>query len=213
MVNPLHLFRDVNALRTVWRALVASDAMAGLAELRHAAVVTDKESAASAAVVLVLTVTGHIPLVDTFVVMQQDGGYVYPVWAGHTILAVVAGDGLVLHHQGCRLLQEGKFVIRQRMQGRIGAQVVLQMLHISHTAENSQHTGKTSGKAERPRCHALPGFALFQLCDDVVVYFGEPSAQQRFHNDGGDVPLRQFAVEVFGIDVDARCVPPVKVVL
>lgn len=176
MVNPLHLLRDVDALRTVGRTLVAPDTVAGLAELRHAAVVTDKESAAGTAVVLVLTAAGHIPLVDTFVVMQQDGGYVYSVRTRHTILAVVARDGLILHHQVCRFLQEGELIFRQRMQRRIGAQVVLQMLHISHTAEDSQHTGKTSGEAERPRCHALPGFALFQLDDDVVVYFGEPSA-------------------------------------
>lgn len=176
MVNPLHLLGDVDALRTVGRTLVAPDAVAGLAELRHAAVVTDKESAAGTAVVLVLTAAGHIPLVDTFVVMQQDGGYVYSVRTRHTILAVVARDGLILHHQVCRFLQEGELIFRQRMQRRIGAQVVLQMLHISHTAEDSQHTGKTSGEAERPRCHALPGFALFQLDDDVVVYFGEPSA-------------------------------------
>lgn len=175
MVNPLHLLRDVDALRTVGRTLVAPDTVAGLAELRHAAVVTDKESAAGTAVVL-LTAAGHIPLVDALVVMQQDGGYVYSVRTRHTILAVVARDGLILHHQVCRFLQEGELIFRQRMQRRIGAQVVLQMLHISHTAEDSQHTGKTSGEAERPRCHALPGFALFQLDDDVVVYFGEPSA-------------------------------------
>jgi hypothetical protein len=55
VVNPLHLLGDVDALRTVGRTLVAPDTVVGLAELRHAAVVTDKESAAGTAVVLVLT--------------------------------------------------------------------------------------------------------------------------------------------------------------
>ena len=117
MVDALHLLRDVDALRTVGRTLVAPDTVVGLAELRHTAVVTDKESAAGTAVVLVLSVTGHIPLIDTFVVMQEDGRYVYPVWAGHTILAVVARDGLVLHHQVCRFLQEGELIFRQGIQG------------------------------------------------------------------------------------------------
>ena len=98
MVNPLHLLGDVDALRTVGRTLVAPDAVAGLAELRHAAVVTDKESAAGTPVVLVLTAAGHIPLVDTFVVMQQDGGYAYSVRTRHTILAVVARDGRIFQH-------------------------------------------------------------------------------------------------------------------
>ena len=35
VVYPLHLLGDVDALRTVGRALVASDAMAGLAETGH----------------------------------------------------------------------------------------------------------------------------------------------------------------------------------
>lgn len=162
MVNPLHLLRDVDALRTVGRTLVAPDTVAGLAELRHAAVVTDKESAAGTAVVL-LTAAGHIPLVDALVVMQQDGGYVYSVRARHTILAVVARDGLILHHQVCRFLQEGKLIVRQGMQRRIGAQVVLQMLHIGHTAEDSQHTGKLPAKRNAHDATLCPDSRCFNL--------------------------------------------------
>ena len=125
VVYPLHLLGDVDALRTVGRALVASDAMAGLAETGHTAVITYEERTTGTAVVLILTVTGHIPLVDTFIIMQQDGRNVDAVRARHTILTVVAGDCLVLHHQVCRFLQESKLIVRQRVQGRISAQVVL----------------------------------------------------------------------------------------
>ena len=79
VVNPLHLLRDVDALRTVGRTLVAPDAMAGLAELRHAAVIVHKECTTGASVVLILSVAGHISLVDALVIMQEDGGDVYSV--------------------------------------------------------------------------------------------------------------------------------------
>ena len=124
--------RNVNALRAVGATLVAPDAMAGLTEFRHVAVITYKVGATGTAVVLVLRAFGNVSFVQAFVVVQQDGRDVYPVGARHTILTVVARDGVELHHAVGRLLQESELVIAQWLQRAVGAQVVLQVFHACH---------------------------------------------------------------------------------
>ena len=145
-------------------------AMIRLTQAGHTAVVAHEKGTAGFPVVVIPLVAGHVPFVDTFIIMQQDAGDVQPVGAGHAIVAVVAGDSLVLHHQVGGLLQEGELFVRQGLQGRIGAQVVLQMLHVGHAAQYGQHAGEAACEAERPRGDAVLRFTLLQLRDDVVVY-------------------------------------------
>jgi hypothetical protein len=51
-------------------ALVATDAMVGLSQLRHATVIANEEGTTGLAIVLVLLALGYIALVDALVVMQ-----------------------------------------------------------------------------------------------------------------------------------------------
>lgn len=102
VVDTVQFFWYVYALGAMWRALVAADAMTCLTEFRHTAVITDEECLTCLAVVLGLLTFGYIALIDTFVIVQQDGGNVKPVGAWHTILAVIAWYCGILHHQvGC----------------------------------------------------------------------------------------------------------------
>ena len=98
------------------RALIASDAMAGLAEFRNAPVVTHQERAACFPVIGVLLAGSNVPFVQAFVVMQKDGWNVDTVRAGHAILAIVARDGIELHHQSGCFLEEGELFIRQGLE-------------------------------------------------------------------------------------------------
>lgn len=41
---------------------------------------------------------GNIAVVDAFVVMEEVRRNIYPVWTGHAILAVGAGDVLAVLH-------------------------------------------------------------------------------------------------------------------
>ena len=84
-VDAVELGGDVDLLGAVGGALAAADAMVGLAELRDAAVVAYQEGAAGLPVVLSLVGFGDVPLVDAFVVVEEDSRDVEPVGAGHAV--------------------------------------------------------------------------------------------------------------------------------
>lgn len=102
-IDAVHLSGNVDALRTMGHAPLAADAMVGLAQLRHAAVIPDEERTAGFAVILILRF-GHISLVDAFVVMGKYGRYVDTKRTRHTVLAIIARNGRVLHEQIRRMM-------------------------------------------------------------------------------------------------------------
>lgn len=120
-INPLHLLWNIYSLRAMRAALVAADAMVGLAKFRNAAVVAYQVGTAGFAILLVLRVFDYVSFIEAFVVMQEDGRDIDAVRAGHAIFAVVAGDGVVLHHHGSGILQEAEIIFGQYVQGSIGA--------------------------------------------------------------------------------------------
>lgn len=75
--------------------------------------------------------------------------------------------------------------------------------------------GRLPAETERPRGHAHLRLALLETGDDGARHVGEPAAQQRFHDDGGNVPFAQFAVKIFGVGIpriDPLGVFPVQIV-
>ena len=146
--------------------------MACLAELRYATVITDEEGAAGFAIVLIPATFGYIALVDAAVVMQQNGGNVQSVGTRHAILAVVARDDRIGKHYLRRIFQQSQLFFRARVEGGIGAEIVLQMFHIRHAAQYRQYLGEAPGKAECPGSHTLLRAMLFQACHQVVVQSG-----------------------------------------
>lgn len=124
--------------------------MAGLAQLRHTAVIADEEDTAGLKVAVVSSVVYHISLTHTFVVVDKNGWDVDAVGAWHAILAVVAGNGIHLHHYFRSLLEEFKILCAQWLEWGKRAEIVLQMLHQRHAAEHGEHLRHTACKAERP---------------------------------------------------------------
>ena len=53
-----------------------------------------------------------MPFVDTFVIVEQNSGYVDSVRAWHTILAIITRYGRVLHHEVGRVEKKPEFFFR-----------------------------------------------------------------------------------------------------
>ena len=107
MVYFLKFLGDVDALWAVFYAVTTPDAMIGLSQLGNAVVITHEEGLAGALVVAVFLVAHKVPFFDALVVMHKDGRDIDAVRAGHTILAVVTGDGLESHYLVGNLLVTG----------------------------------------------------------------------------------------------------------
>ena len=131
-------------------ALSAPDAVVGLAQFGHTAVVSHQEGTACLAVVLVLAAFGHIALVHTLVVVQQDGRNVYAIGAGHAILAIVARNSWILLYELCCIEEELGLVVRQWHKRRERTYVVLQVLHVGHAAQHREHVGLCAQETECP---------------------------------------------------------------
>ena len=98
------------------------------------------------------------------------------------------------------------------LQRRVGLQVVLQVFQVGHAAQDGQYACRCPGKTERPGGDAQLRKALFEASHDVFGHLGEASSEERFHDDGGDVPFLQLGIEVVGVDIVARGIAPVEVV-
>ncbi len=81
----------------------------------------------------------YIPLVDTAVVVGEDGGDIDTIRARHTVVALVAGNGVEVVDVVRYLHQERILVGCDRAQGRIGMQVLAEVLHIGHTAQHGEY--------------------------------------------------------------------------
>ena len=149
--------------------LATTDAVVGLAQFGNSAVVPHEEGATCLTIVLCLLIFRHIPLVHTFIIMHENGRDVESVRTRHAVLAVVARDGGVGDVEvGNLVLEPFLFLCGEWFQRAVGAQVVLQMLHISHTTQSREHIGFGTHIAECPRCHAVLWTLLFEGGNDMV---------------------------------------------
>ena len=65
--------------------------------------------------------------------------------------------------------QETVFLFRQRLQRTVGAEVVLQVLHVSHAAQHGEYARKRTGKPESPGGDAPSRFALLQALSLIHI--------------------------------------------
>ena len=157
--------------------LVAADAVVSLPQTGNRTVVANKECPTGLTVIFSLLIFRYISLVDTFVIMQQHTRNIQPIRAGHTVFTVITGDGGILHHQvGC-IVEELNFLLLERLQRTKRVQIVLQVFHIGHAAQDGQHSGMRSCETESPGCDAAVRLPLFETGNDMVVHFGKTSAQ------------------------------------
>ena len=75
-----------------------------------------------------------------------------------------------------------------------GLDVVLQMLHIGHAAENGEDFGKTSAETKSPGGNAQFGFSFLQTLGRAFREFGQTASEQGLHDDDGNVFFGQFAI-------------------
>ncbi len=116
-----HHLGDVDALRAMGHTMAATDAMAGLAKLGNGAVVADEEGPTATpvlgialALLRIALYVGQVAVLNTFIIMREDGRDVQPVGAGHTVVALVAGNGIevidvlgYLHEEGILFFRDG----------------------------------------------------------------------------------------------------------
>ena len=175
--------------------------MVCLAQTRHAAVVSYEEGAALASILRVLKMSRHVALLDALVVVGEDGRYVDAVGAGHAVVALVARNGLEVVDVLRYLHEEPVLLLGDGLQGRVCPQVLLQVLHVCHSAQYRQHSRWRASEAEGPRSHAVLMSLCLHLLHYRVGHVGQSSAQQRLHDYRGYAPLLQFAVEIDGIGI------------
>jgi hypothetical protein len=109
----VQFFGDIYPLRTMMVALLASNAMVGLAQLGYTTVISNQESTSCLAVVFVLTAFRHITFVHTLVVMKKYRRYVYAVWTWHAILTIVTRDSGILLYEFGGIEKELCFILCQ----------------------------------------------------------------------------------------------------
>ena len=213
VVDALEFARDVNLLWAVGDALAALDAVVGLAEFGHTAVVADEECSTSLCVVRRLLTLWHVAFVHAFIIMYKYGRDVEAIRARHTIVAVVAVNRRVALDECCRFaLEPLLFLFGERFKRGIRAQIVLKVLHVGHAAQHGEHCRLGANVAECPRCHAVLGFALLEVRHDVVGHLGQPAAKQGFHDDDGNLALHEFVIQIFARASLVFFVVPIDVV-
>ena len=168
--------------------------MARLTKTRHAAVVAHKESLAFARIFRVLRRRRHIALVHALVVMHENGRYVDAVRTRHAVFAVVARDGWILENKLSHILEELQVVVSQVDKRRVSVQILLQMLHVGHAAQDGQHIREVAGIAERPRRHRRVRHTLLERLHHMVGQRSQSATEQRLHDDGRDAALLQFRI-------------------
>lgn len=129
-VDALQLLRNVDSLRAVRRTLVAADAVTRLPQFRNTAVVSDQVGPSGLPIIFVLCADRNIPLVEAFVVVQQDCRNIQPVGAGHAVFAVVARNRVELHHHRGHPLQKSEFFLAERLERTVCPKVVLNALKL-----------------------------------------------------------------------------------
>ena len=119
--------------------LAAACTFISLSQTGNASFEAHKKGAALLIIVGVHLILGHATLVETPIVVGKDGGNVEAVGAGHAIFAVGAVDILEAHLAFGNIHEHASIVVGEGLQGRICAYIILQMLHIGHSAEHRQH--------------------------------------------------------------------------
>ena len=98
--EPLHFLRNTYILGAMFLvyASTALYAMVRLAFALHSPVKANEESAPVLAILRVACILWQASVNLYFIIMCEDGGYVYSVWTRHAVLARIAGYSLLLHH-------------------------------------------------------------------------------------------------------------------
>lgn len=158
VVDALKLMWDVDALGAVWGAASAPDAVGGLAFPRDGAVVAEEEYLPVASVGFSGVSTGgvgisfhrEVTFVNALVVVEEVGWDVDAVGAWHAVFAIVAGDGVEAHHLFCDVVEEDEVIVGERLEGGIRREIIVEVLHVCHAAQDGQDERECACVTESP---------------------------------------------------------------
>ena len=177
------LVRDRNALWTLRDALLAVDAVVGLAQGRDSPVVADQVCLAKLHVIFLILALRDQAAVDAGIVMLEYSRNIYSVRARHAILAVVAVYGReVGDDSGALVAQESEFRFAQRLEVHERAQVVLQMLLIDHSAQDGEYPRIRADELESPGSVRCLRIVFLQHGHDSFHRIGQASSLERLHD-------------------------------
>ena len=198
----LQLRRNRNALRTFAQTLAAADAVVGLTVGRDCPSVARQVGLAEPRIVLLFLVLRECSLVDAFVVVGEYSRNVDSERARHAVLAGRALDRRIVGHDVRNVLAEiFQLFFRQWLESLESLQVVLEMLHVDHSAQDGQDPRVGTGEAEGPGCHGGLRVALLEPVCHTCGGAGKTASQKRFHHHDRDLTPVKLLVQVVGIDV------------
>ena len=193
-VNALHLLRNLNMLRASAHALIAADAVVRLSLSSHALKVGCEVSSAQFLIVACVGVVLDKTIVEAIVEMLKHARDINAVGAGHAVLAVGAGDSREAGKLVPDLLEQRYLSIRKWCKRGKTTEVILQVLHVGHTAQYGEDLGLRSRKSERPRGDTALRSQRFECLRCMIIEFAQATAQQGLHHHYGDITLCQFVV-------------------
>ena len=150
LVEALHLAWNIDALRTMTHTFATSNAMVCLTEFRYGTVITYEVVPALTTILRTSLVMRHITFLYHLVIMCKDGRYIYSVWTRHTVVALVARNGLEVIDVLCHRHKEIILFLRDRLEWCVCTYVVTQVFHVCHSREYTKHAFWCSCEAESP---------------------------------------------------------------
>ncbi len=146
----MQLGRYLDFLRTVAHTSSAGYTTVGLTQAWNSAVISVEECPALAGIVGIGGVVGLVAVDNAAVVVRENRRYVNAVGAGHAVVAVIAGYGVVASYLVGGTGEESVFFIADWLERRICGEVVGEMVHVGHAAEHREYSLGSTGEAESP---------------------------------------------------------------
>ena len=186
--------------------------MIRLTKLRHTTIIAHEEGLTSLTIVSVLLTFRQVTLIHTPVVVRQDARDIQSVRTRHTIVALVTRHRRILLHQVSRNKEKLLLLIRQLLERSETTNIVLQVLHIGHTTQCTEHIRIRATETECPRSHTVLRLSLLQSSHQVVRNIRQSATQQRLHNHHRDIALRQFIIHILSRHRSPHSMVPIQVV-
>jgi len=149
-IDAVQLVRNLDALRAMLHALAAAYTVVSLAQGRDGLVVGSKVSLAELAEILLLLALGNRTLIHALVVMRENARNIYTVRTRHTVIAMGTIHRRILSHKRSHLLHERQLLFVHRLEIHERLEIVLQMLHVGHSAEHCQYPRVRAHETESP---------------------------------------------------------------
>ena len=149
-VYAAEFLRDPDVLRATAHALTAADAVVSLTHGLDSLVIRSDIYLLELLEVLLLRALGDGSFIDTAVVMSEDTRDVDSERTWHAVLAARAVNQRIALDKAGSLVKECELLFCQRLEMLECADIVHEMLHIGHTAEDGEYLRLGTAEPECP---------------------------------------------------------------